>query len=88
LRRVKLTLLLAVILAISLAPAMLLRLYPSETQRYLLNPLWGIIGSRTGVSAQLAAAISLVATFVVAVVAASALLLVLAKEYLRSLRES
>jgi len=87
LRRVKLTLLLAVILALSLAPAILLELYPRETLGYLLNPLWGIIESQTGFSGQLTAAISLVATFVVAVVAASALLLVLAKEFLRSVRE-
>ena len=86
-RRVKLTLLLAVILALSLAPAILLELYPRETLGYLLNPLWGIIESQTGFSGQLTAAISLVATFVVAVVAASALLLVLAKEFLRSVRE-
>jgi hypothetical protein len=88
LRRVKLTLLLAVILALSLAPAILLRFYPRETLGYLLNPLWGIIESQTGLSAQLTAAISLVATFVVVSVVASALLLVLAKEVLRSVRES
>jgi hypothetical protein len=88
LRRVKLTLLLAVILALSLAPAILLRFYPRATLAYLLNPLWGIIESETGFSGQLSAAISIVTTFVVAVVAASALLLVLAKEVLRSVRES
>jgi hypothetical protein len=88
LRHVKLTLLLAVIFALSLAPAMLLRFYPRETLGYLLNPLWGIIESQTGFSRQLTAAFSLMATFVVAVVAASALLLVLAKEVLRSVRES
>jgi hypothetical protein len=88
LRRVKLTLLLAVILALSLAPAMLLRLYPRETLGYLLDPLWGIIESQTGFSGQLAAAISLLATFVVAVLTASALLLVLAKEFFRSMKGS
>jgi hypothetical protein len=88
LRRVKLTLLLAVILALSLAPAILLRFYPRETLGYLLNPLWGIVESETGFSGQLTAAISIVTTFVVAVVAASALLLLLAKEVLRSVRES
>jgi hypothetical protein len=88
LRRVKLTLLLALILALSIAPAILLRLYPRETLEYLLNPLWNTIESQTGFSAQLAAAISLVATFIVAVAAASALLLVLTKEVLRSVRES
>jgi hypothetical protein len=88
LRRVKLTLLIAVILALSLAPAILLRFYPRETLSYLLKPLWNIIESQTGLSGQLTAAISLVGTFIVAVIAASALLLVLAKEFLRSVRES
>jgi len=87
LRRVKLTLLLAVIFALSLAPAMLLRFYPRETLGYLLNPLWGMIESLTGFSRQSIAAFSIVATFVVAVVAASALSLMLAKEFIRSMRE-
>ena len=87
-RRVKLTLLLAVVLALSLAPSILLRLYPRETLVYLLDPLWGSIESQTGVSAQLAAAISILTTFIVAVLAASALLFVLAGELLRSVRES
>ena len=86
-RRVKLTLLLAVIFALSLAPAMLLRFYPRETLGYLLNPLWGMIESLTGFSRQSIAAFSIVATFVVAVVAASALSLMLAKEFIRSMRE-
>jgi predicted PurR-regulated permease PerM len=88
LRHVKLTLLLAVILALSLAPAILLRFYPRETLGYLLNPLSSIIESQTRFSRESIAAFSLVATFVVAVLAASALLLVLAKEVLRSVRES
>lgn len=87
-RRVRLTLLLAVILALSLAPAILLRFYPRETLGYLLKPLWNTIESQTGLSGQSTAAISIVATFIVAVIAASALLLVLAKEFLRSVRES
>jgi hypothetical protein len=87
LRHVKLALLLAVILAVSLGPAILLRLYPLETVGYLLNPLWGMIESQTGFSGQLAASISIVATFVVAVVSASTLLLVFTKELLRSARK-
>ena len=87
-RHARLALLLAVILALSLGPAILLRLYPLETLGYLLNPLWGIIESQTGFSEQSAAPISIVATFVIAVVAASALLLVFAKELLRSARKS
>ncbi len=86
-RHVNLTLLLSVILAITLAPAVLLRYFPNETLRYILNPLWVLIESQTGVPRQLAAAISIVATFIVAVIAASALLLVLAKENLRSVRK-
>jgi hypothetical protein len=87
LRRVT-ALLLAVILALSLTPALLLRFYPRETLGYLLKPLWNIIESQTGLSGQLAAAIGLVGTFIVAVIAAAALLLVLAKEFLGSVRES
>ena len=66
---------------------MLLRFYPRETLGYLLNPLWGMIESLTGFSRQSIAAFSIVATFVVAVVAASALSLMLAKEVIRSMRE-
>jgi len=83
LRRAKTIVVLAVILAISLTPAITLRFYPRENLGYPLS----LIESRTGFSGQLAVAISLVATFVVAVVAASALLLVLAKEFMRSVRE-
>jgi len=84
LRRTETIIVLAVILAISLTPAITLRFYPRENIGYLLN----LIESRTGFSGQLTVAISLVATFVVAVVAASALVLVLAKEFLKSVRES
>jgi hypothetical protein len=79
LRRVKLTLLLAVILAISLAPAILLRYLPRETVRYMLTPLWNTIESQTGFSEQFIAAIGLLATFIVAITAAAALLLVLVR---------
>ncbi len=87
-RHVKLVALLAVILAVSLGPSILFRFYPNETLGYLLNPLWGMVKSQTGLSGQLAAAISLVGTFVVTVVAASALSLILAGELLRSARGS
>jgi hypothetical protein len=87
LRRVT-ALLLAVILALSLGPAILLRLYPLEMQRYLLNPLGDIVESRTGFSAQPITAISLVAMFVVAIIAASALLLLLSREFFKSMRQS
>lgn len=87
-RRAKLTLLLAAILALSLAPAILLQLYPRETLEYIFNPFWGAIGSQTGSSVQSISAIDLVATFIVAVIAATALSIVLTKELLRSLRES
>jgi hypothetical protein len=88
LRRVRLTLLLAVILALSLAPAILLRFFPRETLGYLLTPLWKTIESQTGFSEQFTAAIGLLATFIVAIAAAAALLLVIVKEFARSVSES
>jgi Na+/H+ antiporter NhaB len=88
LRRVNLTLLLAVILALSLAPAILLRFFPRETLSYLLTPLWKTIESQTGLSEQFTAAIGLLATFVVAIAVAAALILVLLKEFARSVSEN
>jgi hypothetical protein len=88
LRHVKLTVLLAVILALSLAPAILLRYFPSETLGYVLTPLWKTIESRTGFSQQFTAAIGLLATFVVAIAAAAALLVVLVREFFGFVRES
>ncbi len=87
-RHVKLVVLLAVILAISLGPAIVFRLYPNETLGYFLKPLWSVVESQTGFSGQLVAAVSLVTTFAIAVVAASALSLILARELLRSARGS
>ena len=87
-RHVKLTLLLAVILALSLAPAVLLEFFPRESLGYLLTPLWKTIESQTGFSEQFTAAVGLVATFVVAIVSAAALLLVLVREFSRFVRES
>jgi hypothetical protein len=84
LRRTRIIVVLAVILAISLAPAITLRFYPREN---LGHPLKSI-ESQTGISGQLAVAISLVTTFVVTIIVAPALLLVLAKEFLKSVSES
>lgn len=87
-RRVKLTLLLAVILAISLAPPLALRLFPRETSGYLVDPLSTILGSRTGYSKETLTAVWIVISFAVAIVTASTLLLVLTGELIRSTRES
>jgi hypothetical protein len=88
LRRVKLTLLLAVILALSLAPAILLRYFPRETVGYMLTPLWKTIEKQTGFSEQFIAAISLLATFIVAITAAAALLLLLVSGFSAITREN
>ena len=87
-RRVKLTLFLAVILAISLAPAISFRLFPRETLGYFLEPIWSIVGLRIGFSKEASVAIGIVTSFVVAIVAGSALLFVLVHELTRSVRES
>jgi len=88
LRRVKLTLLLAVILAIGLAPAVAIRLFPRETSVYFLEPLWNIAGSRTGFSKDVFAAVGIVSSFLLAIVAASGILLILTGELARSVRGS
>jgi len=87
LRRVKLTLFLAVILAVSLAPAISFRLFPRETLGFL-EPIWSIVGLRIGFSKEASVAIGIVTSFVVAIVAGSALLFVLVHELTRSMRES
>jgi len=88
LRRVKLALLLAVILAISLAPPIGLRLFPRETLGYVLEPAWRIVGSRIGLTKEALTAIGIVTSFILAVVAGSALLLVLIRELTESVRQS
>ena len=77
---------LAVILAISLTPAIVLRFFPSETSEYVLAPVWTAIGSRTGFSTESIASVWIVTSFVLATVTASALLLALARELTRSVR--
>jgi hypothetical protein len=77
---------LAVILAISLAPAIVLRFFPSETSVYVLTPAWSAIGSRTGFSTESVASVWIMTSFVLATVTASALLVVLARELTRSVR--
>ena len=88
LRHVKTIVLLAVILTISLTPAIALRIFPRETSALMLEPVWSIIGQRTGFPRESLAAIWIVISFVLAVVTASALLLVLAREFVRYVRES
>ncbi len=87
-RHVGLAAVLAVILALTLIPAVLLRLYPNETLGYVLNPLWESVKSRTGLAGEIAGPIGLVTAFVIAVVAASALSLILVGELFRSVRGS
>jgi hypothetical protein len=79
---------LAVILAISLAPALVFRFFPRETSAYVLAPVWSAISSRTGFSTESVASVWIMASFVIATVTASALLLVLARELTRSVRRS
>lgn len=87
LRNVKLTILLAIIFAISLTPAIAVRFFPDESTTYLLEPAWTIFGSRTGLSREACKAIGIVATFVLAITSGSALLFVLFRELGRSVRQ-
>ena len=88
LRRVKLTVLLAVIFAVSLAPALSSRLFPSETIGYFLEPIWSIVGSRIGLSKEASATVGIVSSFVLAVITGSVLLFVLFRDLTRSAGES
>ena len=88
LRRVKLTVLLAVIFAVSLAPAISFRLFPCETLGYFLKPIWSIVGSRIGFSKEASAAVGIVTSFVLAIVTGSVLLFVLFRDLTRSAGES
>jgi hypothetical protein len=87
LRRVKLAVLLAVIFAVSLAPALSFRLFPRETIGYFLEPIWSIVGSRIGFSKEVSVAVGIVASFVMALITGSALLFVLFSDLTRSVRE-
>jgi hypothetical protein len=87
LRRVKLIVLLAVIFAVSLAPAISFRLFPRETIGYFLEPIWSIVGSRIGFSKEVSVAVGIVASFVMALITGSALLFVLFSDLTRSVRE-
>jgi hypothetical protein len=86
LRHAKTTVVLAVILAISLAPAIALRFFPRETSVLMLAPVWSAIGSRTGFSTESVASVWIMTSFVLATVTSSALLLVLAHALTRSVR--
>jgi hypothetical protein len=79
---------LAVILTISLAPTIALRFFPREASALMLEPAWNILGARTGFPRESLTAIWIVVSFVLAIVAASTLLLVLAREFVRYARES
>jgi len=84
LRHAKTTVFLAVILAVSLAPAITLRFLPRETSAYVLAPVWTAIGSRIGLSTETVASVWIMTSFVLAIVSASALLLVLTRALTRS----
>jgi len=86
LRHAKTIVFLAVILAVSLAPAIALRFFPRETSALMLAPVWSVIGSRTGFSRENVAAVWFVISFVLATLTASALLLVLVQVLTRSVR--
>ncbi len=75
---------LAVVLAISLTPAIALRFFPLETSALILVPVWTVIGSKIGVPSESAAGVWIVVSFVLATFAASALLLVLARTVTKS----
>ena len=87
LRNVKLTILLAIIFAISLTPATGIRFFPDETATYLLEPAWSMFGSRIGVSKEAFNAIGIVTSFVSAIISGSGLLFVLFRELARSVRQ-
>ena len=88
LRRVKTIVLLTVIFAVSLAPALSFQLFPRETTGYFLKPIWNIVGSRIGLSKEASVAVGIVASFVLAVITGSALLFVLFSDLTRSVRKS
>ncbi len=81
LRHVKAIVLLAAILAISLTPAIGLRFFPRETSAYMLEPVWAILVPRIGFPRESLAAIWIVVSFFLAVLSASALLLLLARAF-------
>ena len=78
--------LLAAILAVGLAPAITLRLFPREASGLMLTPMSGAIESVTGFSSEGVAAVLIVTLFVLTTVAASTLVLVLARVLFRSVR--
>jgi len=88
LRRVKSIVLLAVIFALSLAPALSFQLFPRETVGYFLEPIWKIVGSRIGFSKEASVAVGIVASFVLAVITGSALLFVSFSDLTKSVRKS
>jgi hypothetical protein len=86
LRHAETIVLLAVILAVSLTPAIALRFFPRETSALMLAPVSSAIESRTGFSRESVAAVWIIISFVLATLSASALLLVLAHALTRSVR--
>lgn len=87
LRRARAIVVLAVILAISLTPAIFLRFFPSEASALMLAPVWNVIESRTGFPKESAAGVWIMISFVLTILTASALLLVLAHGVTGSVRK-
>ena len=85
-RHAKTIVVLAVILAISLTPAIALRFFPRETSVYVLAPAWSAIGSRTGFPTESVASVWMMTSFVLAIITASSLLFVLAHTLTSSVR--
>jgi len=88
LRHVKLIVILAVIFAVSLAPAISFQLFPRETAGYFLEPIWSIVVSRIGLSKEASATVGIVSSFVIAVITGSVLLFVLFSDLTKSVRRS
>ena len=87
-RHAKTIVFLAVILTISLAPAIVLRFFPLEALGYVLAPVWSAIGTKTGFSTESVASVWIMSSFVLATATASTLLLILARDSVRYVRKS
>ena len=78
--------LLSVILAVSLAPAIAIKFFPSEASALMLDPVSSAIEAGTGISSESVAAACIMTMFVLTIVTASALVVVLARVLFRSVR--
>jgi len=88
LRHAKTIIFLIVILAVSLVPAIALRLFPREALAIMFGAVSGAIESRTGIPSEGIAAVSILISFVSTTVSASALMVVLARAPTKSKRQT